>query len=179
MTKYSGTQIPEDEKLHFAIFARVITSIGTSSLNLSYIQGMVLSDTSSKGFELIEDGDGEYWLKNNTGRDFDLMSGVVGYQLDNGTGGTAQLNLLSDRTDDDGLTFTENEDSVRTSEISNTSASSETKDSEIKGFLHGEAVRFAAFNGASGNLTFAPPVVNVRGGNVVNGFAFFWRLREQ
>ena len=179
MSEYSATKIPRDEKLHFAIFATVTTAIGTSSLNPSYIQGMTLSDTSSKGFELIEDGDGEFWLKNNTGRDFNLMSGIVSYQLDNGTGGSAQLNLFSDRTDDDGATFTENENTLRTSEISNTSASSQTKDSEIKNFLNGEAIRFAAFNGAAGNLTFTAPSATIRGGTVISGFSFFWRLTEQ
>ena len=179
MSEYSETQVPADEKLHFAIFATVTTAIGTSSVSPSYMQGMTLSDTSSKGFELIEDGDGEFWLKNNTGRDFNLMSGIVSYQLDNGTGGTAQLNLFSDRTDDDGATFAENENTLRTSEISNASASSQTKDSEVKNFLNGDAIRFAAFNGAGGALTFAAPTATVRGGNVVNGFSFFWRLTEQ
>ena len=178
MSEYSSTQIPEDEKLHFAIFATVTTSIAAAP-TISYMQGMTLSDTSSKGFEIIEGLTGEFWLKNSTGRDFNLMSGIVSYQLDNGTGGTAQLNLFSDRTDDDGVTFAENENTLRTSEISNTSASSQTKDSEVKNFLNGEAIRFAAFNGAAGNLAFAAPTATVRGGTVIGGFSFFWRLTEQ
>ena len=179
MNKYSQTQIPRDEKLHFAIFATVTTSIGDDPVNPSYIQGMTLSDTSSQGFEIIEGLTGEFWLKNSTGRDFNLMSGIVSYQLDNGTGGNAQLNLFSDRSNDDGLTFIENVNTLRTTEISNTSASSQTKDSEVKNFLKGEAIRFATYNGAAGNLTFAAPTATVRGATPISGFSFFWRLTEQ
>lgn len=162
-------------KLHFSMYSVDAIPIGTDPNNPTYITGAVMIGSSSSQFTLLDAATG--LVRNDSGRTISMI-GTASYQMDNGTGGTAQLNLWSERSDDDGLTFVENTRTLRDSEASNTSASSQTKAAGAELWKHGESIRFAMFNGAGGTLTFSPPTALVNGGNTVEGFSFLLMLSE-
>ena len=161
-------------KQHFGAYTTDAISVSTDPDNPTYVTGIALFELSSAGFELIDAATG--LIKNNTGRNFS-MQGTVTYQL-LGTGSTASLRLWSERSDDDGLSFTENAFSLRVSEASNNENSSHTKSSAVETWKHGESIRWAMYNGAGGSVVLSPPSATVNGGNVVQGFSLYWQLNE-
>lgn len=167
-------------KLHFGALYPDVIPVSNDPDNPTRFEGAILLTlvpTSSPEFELIIGVDGTQWLKNNSTKTVN-MAGTVSYQLDNGVGGAANINLWSEITDDDGLTFVEADVSLRTSSISNTTASSQTKASAINSFAPGQAIRWAFYNSESSTLTLTPPSATVNGGNVVTGLSFFWELLQ-
>lgn len=162
-------------KYHFGVFSVDTIPVSTDPDNPSYITGLLLFDSSSEGFEVIDAATG--LVKNNTGRDL-TMSGSVTYQGVNGTGGTAQLQLWSERSVDDGVTFEINQSSLRTTQLPNTSSGSQTKSAGIANWKSGESARFAIYNTSGGTLSLAAPTDTVNGGASVTGFSFYLQLNE-
>lgn len=162
-------------KYHFGAFSTDTVVASTDPVNPSYITGIALFGTSSDGFEVIDAATG--LIKNNTGRDLN-MAGTVTYQGVNGTGGTAQLQLWSERSADDGATFEVNSQSLRTTQLPNTSSGSQTKSAGIANWKSGESARFAFYNATGGSLSIAAPTDTVNGDDVVSGFSFYLQLNE-
>lgn len=162
------------EKQHFGAATVAPIPVGADPNAPTHLAGVSLFPSSSKGFTLL---DASGLIRNDTGRILN-MQGTVTYQLDNGTGGTAQLNLWSERSDNDGTTFTENANSLRSSEASNTSNTSQTKSSAVENWHPGESIRWVIYNSAGGTPTLDSPSVVVNGGNTVDGFSFYWQLNE-
>jgi len=167
-------------KLHFGAFCADTIPVSNDRNNPTRFGGAIELTkvaTSSPEFEFYNAVDGAQWVKNNSTKTVN-MAGSVSYQLDNGTGGAANIKLWTEISEDDGLTFTEAAVSLRTSTIANTSASSQTKASAIDSFAPGQSIRWAFFNSESSTLTLAPPSELVNGGNTVAGLSFFWELLE-
>lgn len=162
-------------KYHFGAFSVDTISVSINPATPSYITGISLFDSSSEGFEVVDAATG--LIKNNTGRDL-TMSGTVTYQGVNGTGGTAQLQLWSERSTDDGVTFEVNSSSLRTTQLPNTSSGSQTKSAGISNWKSGESARFALYNASGGSLSLAAPSDTVNGDDVVTGFSFYLQLNE-
>lgn len=106
------------------------------------------------------------------------MEGTATYQLSKGGGGLATLELWSERSIDGGLTYTENNFSLRTSEVSNNSDNSQTKSSAVGDWNVGELNRWAMYNSGAGVLTIAAPSTVLNNGNLITGLSFYWQLNE-
>ena len=91
-------------------------------------------------------------VRNDSGRVI-TMSGSINYNPDKGGGGVTTLNLVSERSADNGTTWTGNLDSKRTVEIANTSESFQTLLSWIITWNPGELLRFRAWI-SGGTLNF-------------------------
>lgn len=165
------------EKLHFGAYTIDTIPVGTDPNNPTYLTGVALFPTSSSEFTLLTDGSGVQWLRNDSAKTFS-MQGTATYQLTQGAGGAAELKLWSERSTDDGVTFTENPFSLRTSEVPNNSENSQTKSSGVDQWGPGESVRWAMYNSGAGSITLDGPTDTVNGGNVVDGLTFYWQLNE-
>ena len=160
--------------IHFAAFSSDTIAVSTDALNPSYVTGMTISPTASPEISVADAATGA--LVHNADRALS-MQGSVTYQLDNGTGGAAQFILWSERSADGGLTWTPNANSLRTSEVPNTSESSQTKSAAIALWQPGEWNRFVFANIGAGTLTLDSPSAVVDSGTV-DGFSFFFSLIE-
>ena len=161
-------------KIHFGAYTVDTITVSTNAMAPSYVTGVTLSPTGSAEIAIADAATGA--VVNNSDRAI-TMQGTVTYQVDNGTGGTAQLLVWSERSDDNGVTWTLNDNSLRTSEVSNTSASSQTKSAAIADWQPGQWNRFVFANVGAGSLTLDSPSATVAGG-VVGGFSFFFALVE-
>lgn len=167
--------IDELPKLHFGLLTFDTIAVGTDPDNPTYITGSAIIPTASPEFELIDTATG--LVRNNSDRALS-MSGSITYQLAQGGGGAGELILWTEISDDDGVSFTENPFSLRTSEVDNNSTNSQTKGAGADRLMPGESIRWAMYNSAGGAITLDGPTATVNGGNIVEGLPFFWQLRE-
>lgn len=163
-------------KLHFGAFTLDTIAVSADPNAPTYLTGINLFPTSSPEFVLFTGLDGERWLKNNSTESFS-MQGSATYQLIQGVGGAGNLLIWSERSVDDGLTFVENAYSLRTSEVPNNSANSQTKSSAVDQWKPGESIRWAMYR-SGGAVTLDSPSTLVNGGNVVEGLSFYWQLNR-
>lgn len=165
--------IPEAAK-HFAITSTDTVAVSADANAPTYVTGAVLAPSSSDGIVLLDAATG--LVKNNTGRTL-TMTGTVSFQTSQGAGGASELFFWSERSNNDGVSFTENALSLRTSEVGNNAGNSQTKFSAVVNWLDGESVRFAAYR-TGGSVTLDSPSTIVNGGNAVEGVSFAWQLNE-
>jgi hypothetical protein len=163
--------------LHFGAYTNDTIVVSTDKDNPTYLTGISLFPSSSSEFEIIEDGAGVQWIRNNSPKVLS-MQGTATYQTIQGAGGSAQLKLWSERSEDDGETLTENLFSLRTSDVANNSDNSQTKSSGVDTWSPGESIRWAMYNSGPGALTLDGPTDTVNNGNVVDGLTFYWQLNE-
>lgn len=162
-------------KLHFGAYTLDTIPVSTDPNSPTYLTGVALFPTSSPEFEIIDAATG--LIRNNSSRTFS-MQGSATYQTTQGSGGAGNFQLWSERSDDDGLTFTENPYSLRTSEVPNNSSNSQTKSSGVDGWKPGESVRWAMYNSGAGSVTLDGPSDTVNNGNVIEGLTFYWQINE-
>lgn len=163
--------------LHFGAYTNDTIAVSTDKDNPTYLTGISLFPSSSSEFEIIEDGSGVQWVRNSSTKVFS-MQGTATYQTVQGSGSSAQLNLWSERSGDNGATFTENLFSLRVSDVANSSDNSQTKSSGVDTWSPGESIRWAMYNSGTGALTLDGPTDTVNNGNVVDGLTFYWQLNE-
>ena len=164
-------------KVHFGMYSVDTILVTKDSNNPAYVTGLLLFPSSSEGFSIITAVDGSLWVKNNTGRVFS-MQGSVTYQLKKGAGQRGLLMLWSERSNDDGVTFTENPFSLRTSEVPNNTDDSQTKSAGVSQWGVGECMRFAMYNAEGGDITLDSPVTIVNGANQIEGLSIYLQLNE-
>lgn len=163
--------------LHFGAYTNDAIVVSKVAETPTHLTNVTLFPSSSSEFTIITDAGGVQWIKNNSTKTFS-MQGTVTYQMIQGAGGAAQLKLWSERSSDDGATFTENPFSLRTSHIANNSDSSNTKSSGVDMWEPGQSIRWAMYNDGPGDLTLYPPTDVVNGSNTIEGLAFYWQLNE-
>ncbi|AZU97939.1 hypothetical protein [Vibrio phage LP.1] len=174
-TAEQASTIDDLPKLHFAGILLTGLAVSSDPDAPSYLNGVILDPVSSPEFEVVDPIGG--WIKNNSSKTLD-MAGIVTYQVAKGAGGAGELLLWSERSLDDGATFTENPFSLRTSEIGNNTDNSQSKSSGVRGWAPGESMRWAMYNAGAGAVTLNRPSATVNNGNVVEGVPFFWELKE-
>lgn len=146
-------------------------NIPTSSTNPAFLGPLILD--YAKDITLVNAAEGT--VRNDTGRTI-TMSGSISYNPDKGGGGTTTLNIVSERSADNGTTWVGNLDSKRTVEISNNTESFGTKVSWIITWAPGELLRFRAWiNG--GTLDFVTSSDTALG-QTFNTPSVIWLLTE-
>ena len=164
-----------DAPLHFGAYTNDTILVSTDPNAPTHVTNIALFPSSSSEFSIITDAGGVQWIRNDSTKTFS-MQGTVTYQTIQGAGGSAGLKLWSERSNDDGVTFTENLFSLRTSDVANNSDNSQTKSSGVDTWNPGESIRWAMYNAGPGALTLDGPSDTVNGGNVVDGLTFYWQL---
>lgn len=159
--------------MHFGAYTVDTIAVSTDPNNPTYLTGVALFPSSSPEFTIIDVATG--LIRNDSTKTFS-MQGTATYQTIQGAGGSAKLQLWSERSSDDGVTFTENSFSLRTSDVANNSDNSQTKSSGVDQWAPGESIRWAMYNAGPGALTLDGPSDTVNGGNVVDGLTFYWQL---
>lgn len=168
-------KLNELPKLHFGAYTVDTIAISTDPNNPTYLTGVSLFPSSSPEFTVIDSATG--LIRNDSNKTFS-MQGTATYQLVQGSGGSGNLQLQSERSEDDGVTFAENPFSLRISEVPNNSSNSQTKSSGVDKWAPGESIRWAMYNSGSGSVTLDGPSDTVNSGNVVEGLTFYWQLNE-
>ena len=168
-TVASGIQSP-------FFIARSSTSIPVSSSSAapSYVDGLALL-AASDAFELVNTGPwaGTGAILNNSGYDLDMI-GSFGFFPDN-SGTLSRVDFWSERSAD-GVVITENELSARSVEVTSTTEATQTKDSSIVNWKHGDMLRFAFYDSGGGAISFVQPTVLANGSENVLGPSFSWQL---
>jgi hypothetical protein len=166
-----------EDVLHFGAFTVDTIPISDDPDDPTYLTGISLFASSSSEFSIIVAPDGSQLIRNDSTRTFS-MQGTGTYQIVQGTGGGTEFFLWSESTLDDGVSFVENTFSLRTSDVPNNRRGSQTKSAAVGDWLPGQAIRWAMYKGAGGDVTLAAPETTVNSGNPVSGFTFFWQLNE-
>lgn len=168
-------EVIEGAGLHFGAYTTATIAVSTDPNSPTVLSGVALFSTSSPDFTLLDAATG--LIRNDSDRTFS-MRGTATYQTVQGAGGSGNLQLWSERSLDDGVTFTENPFSLRTSEVPNNSSNSQTKSSGVDLWAPGESIRWAMYNSGAGSVALDGPTDTVNGGNVVEGLTFYWQLNE-
>ena len=158
---------------HFGAYTNDTIAVSTDPNAPTYLTGVGLFPSSSPEFTLLDAATG--LIRNDSDKTFS-MQGTATYQIVQGAGGAGNLQLWSERSEDDGVTFVENPFSLRTSEVPNNSDNSQTKSSGVDRWAPGESIRWAMYNSGAGSITLTAPSDTVNGGNVINGLSFYWQL---
>lgn len=114
-------------------------------------------------------------VRNISGRTISVMTGTVSFTPEKDGAGTAVFNLVSERSNDGGLTWTPNSNSLRTFELKKDQNQFSTKLSMLFDWLPNEIVRFKAY--ASDTFSLVSPTETIDG-DLYTGVSFFWSLVE-
>lgn len=158
---------------HFIAASLSTVTVGTSANSPSFLTGMNISDASA-GFTGI-DANGA--IVNESGREIKSMTGSISFQPDKSGGGTTSLSLWSERSDD-GVTWTQNSESLRTIEVANNGEAFKTSISAILNWEDGHYLRFRVYASGGGAVSFISPTDTVLGGEVIVGASVIWELSE-
>ena len=114
-------------------------------------------------------------VRNTSGRTVDTLSGTVSFIPDKTGVGTAILHLVTERSADNGVTWTGNLKSLEIFELQRDSNQFSTKLSILFDWLPNELIRFKAYS--TGALDLVPPSDTIEG-EVYTGYSFFWSMVE-
>lgn len=162
------------QRLHFVAGSIDNITVNTDPNAPSFLTNLAL-DPGSFGASLdFLDGS----VKNVSGRAIPQMVGTISFQPNKGGGGVTLLHLWSERSNDDGTTWTQNSNSLRAIEISNSGETFKTSLSAILNWAPDELIRFRIYALSGGSITFVSPTDTVLGGEVINGYSVAWELSE-
>lgn len=139
----------------------------------SFLTGLTLIGAPS--FTLIDAATGA--IRNDTGRTIEKMDGTISYNPVKGGGGTALLNIFSEKSTDGGTSYVANAGSLRPVEVSNTGESFKTAVSFLANWADGEILRFRIFE-ANGVTVTLSPSSTASLGQTITGHSVVWTLAE-
>lgn len=125
-----------------------------------------------KGFEFIDARDS---IKNVSGRDLQ-MSGGLFLHTNLLAGSSGLLSIYSETSTDNGVSWNNNPNSKRDSEIAAAGEGSVSLPSFLFNWPDGAEVRFRTYTAASMNIE-RPPAGNPAG-NPVEGYTILWSMKE-
>jgi hypothetical protein len=147
-------------------------NISADNLNPSFLTGLVIEHCD--GISMADPITGA--IVNDTGRTI-TMTGSISYNPKKSSGTTVQLNIVSERSDDGGITWFGNLNSRRSLEVSNNGESFGTKVSLIIDWLPDQLLRFRMWT-TTGLLDFeSTSKIGVRG-EVFTAPSCVWELAE-
>jgi hypothetical protein len=123
--------------------------------------------------ELFNIPNGE--VKNTSGRTIPVLTGTFSFAPAKTVVGTTTLYIVSERSIDDGFSWTPNSESLRTFELNRDQNQFGTKLSMLFDWLPNELVRFKAYAVPSIDLTSPGAVID---GDAYVGPSWFWTLIE-
>lgn len=159
---------------YFIARSEVEITIPDTSAAPAYAVGLAIL-AGSDLFELVTTGP---WantgaILNKSGYDLDCI-GSYGF-FPNNSGSSSRIDFWSEKSED-GVIVTENQLSARSVEVTNTTEATQTKDSSIFGWKHGEMLRFAMYDSGGGSIKLVQPIVLANGVNNILGPSFSWQL---
>lgn len=169
-----GKRVVSELPRHFLAVSEVTIPIGIDGNNPNLFIGLGLI-AGANHFE-ISGVDGS--VKNILGKTIEVMTGTISFQPVKPSGTAVTLHIWSERSID-GITWTQNEKSLRPLEIGNVGDSMKTNVSYIRNFLDGEYVRFRAYCKSGGAINLVPPTDAVLGGQIIEGYSVTWELLEE
>ena len=161
------------ERQHFIAGSLSTVVVGIDPNAPSFLTGMSLSDASS-GFISVDTNGA---IVNNSGREIKSMTGSISFQPNKTGGGTTSLRLWSERSVD-GVSWTQNSESLRTIEIANNGETFKTSISAILNWEDGHYLRFRVYASGGGSVSFISPTDTVLGGEIIVGASVIWELSE-
>lgn len=160
----------------FSAYTLSTVTVSEDVSNPTYLDGVTFFPSSSPDFAIIFNNAGESWIKNVSNRTFSMVGDSM-WQLDQGSGNSGEFTLWSERSSDDGETFTENPWSLRKKVVPNNTADSISLPAAVSDWAPNDCIRWAMYNNQTGNIIIAPPTDTVNG-NPISGLAVYWRLDE-
>ncbi len=168
----------EADKAHFGMISEVDMEVSSDSEVPSYIVGQVLVEESSEDFEIVVSSDGSQWIK-NIGTKTLKMTGDAVIHLGAQASGRGILHIWSERSSDDGETFTINPLSLRSRDVDNAAQDGKSIPSAFTEWLPGVSIRWALYNAGLGTIQMEAPVdTSVYNGESVSGVSFAWILEQ-
>ena len=158
---------------YFVVYKLDPVNINFDASNPSFFNDLLLS--SARGFELWDSATGS--VKNKTGRKIAWCEGTINFQPNKDSGGISLLKLVSERSNDEGLTWIPNELSLRSIEISNSGETFRTVISAVIDWKPNEIIRFRCYNASGAEITFEQPA-DIINGEIYAGPSLLWSLRE-
>lgn len=168
----SGDENIPPNGAYFVAVSSSTINVGIDPDSPSFITGLVIGSERG-GFTVDANGA----VTNNTGRLISAVTGTISFQPDKDGGGTTQLDLWSEISND-GVTWTQNSGSLRTMEVSNSGETFKTSVSLAFNWTAGSMIRFRMFSAGGGAISFVAPTATVLGGEVVTGASAIWELKE-
>lgn len=167
-------RIGGEDKAFFGAGSEVNVNIGADGDDPSKINGLTV--IKSDGGFTVDANDGK--VKNETGRILKYCTGTISFQPDKTGGGVTLLNFWSERSLD-GVTWTQNSNSLRSMEVSNSGETFKTSVSSVEDWNPNEYLRFRMYCVSGGPLNLVPPTDTVLSGESIKGYSVKWLLTEQ
>ncbi len=166
--KYSTTSM----NAGFIAVSNDTISVSSDQASPSFLTGFDFSGSGE--FELFDQATGA--VKNVSDRTI-RVQGSISYNPDKIAGGVALLQVFSESSTDEGVSYTTNPDSLRPLEVSNAGESFKTTVSFLEEWSPGQIVRFRIFedNGVALNITTSSTTAL---NQTVDGHSVIWVLGE-
>ncbi len=138
--------------------------------NPTFITGLQTTG-AQRGISLIDAITGTF--ENTSGRTITSMIGTISFHPTETGGGTGILNIVSERSDDGGLTWSFNMFSLRTIEVAASGESFATKVSTISSLLPGTRFRFKLVESGAGGITLSQTSAVMNGETITSSSVTF------
>lgn len=159
-------------KYHFGVLSNTANVLSLDADNPSFFLGFGLVP-SSEGFEL-NSVDGS--IKNISGRSFTAV-GTISFQPTKAVGTAVTLQLWSERSLDNGVTWVINDNTLRSIDIANDSQTFKTALSVVLAWENNALIRFRLYILGSTAVTLAA-ASTVSDGVTITGPSVVWELSE-
>lgn len=155
----------------FQLASKDTLVISTDKANPSYMTGNIIN-VSNGSFGLSDATTGS--VKNTGGRTYGVVKGTLSFQPDNVGGTSATIQIFSESSLDNGVTWVMNPNSLRSVEVPATGESFRTLVSFYTGWAPNQCIRFG-FVMDAGTASFAKKSDTIKG-TVVDSYSFLWTM---
>lgn len=168
----AATWVASHGQLNFGLVANTPVVLSQVADSASIIAGLSFEEPSP-GFTLEAALGG---VRNSSGRTIHVVRGLISLHLVSANASSKQVFLYSERSSDNGVTWTVNPNSGREGTVAGQEERYDSKSSEGFDWLDGEIVRFRIYtDGAS--LSIAPVAFTVNA-EVIDGPSARWNMQE-
>lgn len=161
------------DKVGFLALSQTAFTVSGDAANPSYMPIDSLLNIS--GIELFDGPTGA--IKNVSGRTIIVTSGTISFNPDRAGGGTSTLNLVSEKSGDEGVSWIGNLNSLRKIEVASNNESFQTKISLTVNWAPNEILRFRVYETGGGSIDFIPTSETILG-QPFTGASMIWELEE-
>jgi hypothetical protein len=169
-----GSPVVGTVQTGFLSYSDDVIAVSTDANAPSFLTGLtVLGNTS---FSLFDAATGA--VRNDTGRVINKLDGTISYHPNKIGGGTALLQIFSEKSTDGGATYSINQGSLRPVEVSNTGESFKTAVSFLADWQPDEIIRFRIFEDNGVTVTLDPSSTTALSGQTITGHSVIWTLAE-
>lgn len=163
-----------DQKAYLAAYSEDNIVVSDDANAPTYLTGLVLTNTL--GFQLVSTPDTGA-IRNVTGRTLNIVAGTINFHFIKSGGGVAQVEIVSEKSTDNGLTWQPNERSRRVLDVPNNGEGYKTFISSAVSWEDQVLMRFKVVRSGSGTVSFETSSSIIEG-DLYTSPSVVWEITE-